>query len=120
MANTTQQWDAIQLIKPISTSSTQTGTGFDLGNYDITRGVKVYANVGVVTTAGTLDLKIQDGATSTPATDLDTTSFTQVTSTAGEQEFTVYPRNRYIRAVATLSTGTYVFAVTAFAVKRLS
>lgn len=106
---------ALDLIPPISTSSTQTGADVDLKGYLNPGGreMTIVADVGVVQTAGNLAVKIQNAAATSAYSDLDTTSFPTTTATTGIVQWRVKTTQRYLRAVATVTTGTYVFSVQA-------
>lgn len=110
--NTLSNQDYMRLFAPLSRAALATSGDIDLKNYANNRQLKVITDTSV-TTAGTLDFKIQHGDATDAYTDLDTTSFTQITdsTSAGVQEFHIKTNKRYVRALVTpAGSGTYVFS----------
>jgi hypothetical protein len=99
-------------------AGTVNGTGVDIRNYQ--GFIKVHLNAATGGT-GTLDVKIQDSADNSSFADVSGYSFTQVTTTGGNQSIGVDARlcRRYIRAVSTVGTGPQVFAVIGIGAKQL-
>jgi len=98
-------------------STSYSGSAIDLANTVHVGGrqLKALLDVGAVTTAGTLDVKMQEDTTSafTSASDISGAAFTQVTSSTGSEEIHFKATKRYVRAYAApgASTNGYTFGV---------
>jgi len=96
----------LELAKPLLRTSTVTGTGVDVRDY---QGVlKVIQQVGAIANTPTLDGKIQDSADNSNWADVSGYTFTQVTAADNIQTLGVDTRKvrRYIRYVGTIGGGT--------------
>lgn len=107
---------ALFAIRPITATSTQTGSGVDTTGYN---SLAASLEVGVVSgTTPTLDVKLQESDTSGGTyTDISGATFTQVTATGNSQIIRVEGlnqgtsgRKRFIRAVGTIAGTTPSFA----------
>lgn len=109
-------YDAIKAlftIRPVTATSTATGTGVDTFGYN---DAMVALEVGAVSgTSPTLDVKIQDSADNSTFADVTGLTFTQVTASNNSQVLRVSglntsTRRRYLRAVGTIGGTTPSFA----------
>ncbi len=96
---------ALDLVAPIAATTTQTGADVDLKGYLNPGGreMTIIADIGAVTTAGTLAVEIDSGTSTSAYTALDTASYPATATTTGIVQWRVKTTNRYMRAVATLS-----------------
>ncbi len=114
--------NVLELIPAQAATSTVTGTGVDLLDYD----GKIKAILASSIGGGadhTLDVKLQESADNSTFTDISGATFTQVTNAADSTEsigLEVTPTERYIRAVGTIAgtTPTFSFAVVAVGSKK--
>lgn len=109
-------------LPAVARTTTATGSAVDLaGSLSGVENVKAFLDVGAITTAGTLTVKIQHSDTTTSAdfTDISGATFTAVTSSTGTQEIHFYTAKRYVRAVGTFAgSDGYTFAVSLAAKQR--
>lgn len=108
---------ALFTIRPVTATTTQTGTGVDTLGYN---SAMVVLEVGAVSgTTPTLDVKIQDSADNSAFADVTGLTFTQVTTSNNSQtlrieglnsSYTGTARRRYLRAVGTIAGTTPSFA----------
>lgn len=121
---TQSQFDIKVLVPAAGRTTSATGAAVDLQNYINPGGrqMKALLDVGVITTAGTLDVKIQHSDTTTAGdfADISGATFTQVTASTGAEAIHFRTNKRYIRALATFgaSTNGYSFGVYALAELR--
>jgi len=98
-------------------STSYSGSAIDLANtlHVGGRQIKALLDVGAATTAGTLDVKMQEDTTSafTSASDISGAAFTQVTDSTGSEEIHFRATKRYVRAYAAVGAATngYTFGV---------
>lgn len=109
-------YDAIKSlfsIRPVTATSTATGTGVDTLGYN---SAAVALEVGAVSgTSPTLDVKIQDSADNSAFADVAGLTFTQVTASNNSQILRIEglntaTRRRYLRAVGTIAGTSPSFA----------
>ena len=101
-------------VQPVSLSGAVNGAGVDMAGWD---GVAFVAQVGVVTGAGTFDLRVVESANAnfSGAVNISGASITQVTTSNTTHTIDVWrPTNRYLRVVATQAVNTVLAAVLAF------
>ena len=112
----------IPLIPCRTSTTTQTGTGVDITDFD--GGIKFILDAAAGTgTTPTNDVKIQDSADNSAWADVSGLTFTQLTTSASLQSIG-FPANslrKYIRAVATIAgtTPSYTFSVNAVGSKQV-
>jgi hypothetical protein len=105
------------MIVAAARTTSANGAAIDLATtpHTLGRQMKAILDVGVITTAGTLDVKMQEDTTSGfgAATDISGAVFTQVTSATGNEQIHFRATKRYVRAVATFGAATngYTFGV---------
>lgn len=122
--STQTQFDIKILAPAVARTTTVTGSAVDLQTYIQPGGrkMKAFLDVGAITTAGTLNVKIQESSTTTAAdfADIAGATFTEVTSTTGGEAIHFQTMKRYIRTVGTFgaSTNGYTFGVYALAELR--
>ena len=101
-------YDAIKAlftIRPVTATSTQTGSSVDTKGYN---SAAVILEVGAVSgTSPTLDVKIQESADASTWSDISGATFTQVTAANNSQILRIEglgtSRKRYLRAVGTIA-----------------
>lgn len=112
------------LIESGEYTSTETGTGIDMTNFE---GIALAVLNSSAKTAGTdptLDVKLQhDPAVGGSYADITGATFTQITTVAGTEAvaFNVSDCDGFVRAVGTIggtSTPTFDFGVTVYAVPK--
>ena len=113
------------MLPAVARTTSANGSAIDLSTtvHTLGRQMKAYLDVGAVTTAGALDVKIQEDSTSGfgTAADISGAAFTQVTSGTGGEELHFRATKRYVRAVATFTTaGGYTFGVTLLTEPRIT
>ena len=114
---TLQGFTLRRLLPAIASTTTASGSAVDLATtvHTLGRQMKAFLDVGAITTAGTLDVKMQEDTTSgfTAAADISGATFTQVTDTTTSEEIHFRATKRYVRAVATFGAATngYTFGV---------
>ena len=114
MQSLNNSYKAISLTRPASLSSTNTGTGVDVGLEYLDDAMAIL-NVGTVTgTSPTLDVTIQGSTDDSTYTTI--TTFSQVTAStklgAGAVKMTTSGTNyRYVRALCTIAGTSPVFPV---------
>lgn len=114
--------DVLELLPGARRTATANGSGVDLKDYDGKLKVILATSLGGGTTP-TLDVKLQDSADNSTFADISGATFTQVTDSADATEaigLEVTPRDRYIRAVVTISgtSPTFDCAVIAVGAKK--
>lgn len=112
-----------QAAVPAASTSTVTGTGFDVSEYN--GNITFAQSVGAVTgTAPTLNGKIQDSADNSSFADVSGATFAQVTASSNLQTLNVDTRSvrKFLRYVGTIAGTSPVFplGVTAVGQKQVA
>ena len=125
--STQQNFDVLTLLGAVARTTTTTGSAVDLAGYVNPggRAMKAYLDLGAVTTAGPLTVKIQHSDTTTAADFTDATGggFTVIpveTTTATNEAIHFVTTKRYVRALATCTNGAgHSYGVYLLAEKRV-
>lgn len=125
--STQQNFDMKTLFGAVARTTSADGSAVDLQGYINPggRNMKAYLDVGAITTATVLTMKIQDSDTTTAAdfTDVSGASFTGLAvanTTATNQTIHFKTNKRYVRASCTFTNGGGVtFGVYLLAEKRV-
>lgn len=107
-----QHFDILTLLGAVARTTSATGSAVDLQGYVNPggRNMKAYLDLGAVTTAGPLTVKIQHSDTTTAADFADITggAFTVIpvsTTTPTNEAIHFTTTKRYVRALATATNG---------------
>ena len=118
MANTVNKLNIVELSANAQSTSTRTGTGIDIQQYDGLAKIILMSGAASAGTTPTLDVKIQESdAQGSGFADLTGATFTQVTDAADSTEMIqidVSSTKRYIRVIGTIggtATPTFDFGV---------
>lgn len=113
----------VNLITAQRATSTVTGTGVDVTDYDGQAVVILSCSAAAAGTNPTITVKLQeDDAVNGSYSDISGAAFTAVTDAASQQKMAlkIAPRKKYVRAVGTIggtNTPTFDFAVVMVATK---
>lgn len=105
--------DVLELIPAQAATSTVTGSGVDLLDYDGKLKIILMSSAESGDADETLNVKIQDSADNSSFADITGATFTEVVYNVDSTEgigLEVTPQRRYIRAVGTLAGTTPVFS----------
>lgn len=114
-----------QAVAPVSASSVTTTVAVDMQGWE---GVLFILNVGVMTSGGTINAKVQSGTTATPTTDISGAALSAIADTGGSKIYAVDVKvqtmlaaqstHRYMRFLVTPATQASVVAATAIRYRK--